>query len=538
MEFICRESTEIKRNSVNCVENCPDTDFLELRLDNQPEKVITLVDNTEEPLPGTDVLSYYRRCITDLPAALISEILNCLDPKELGIVSCVSTILHKVASEHHVWKKFYCERWGLPTTPTPPPSSEIPDEKSWRELFVERDFRSKTFLGRCSLDVLHGHIEAIRTVFLLPSAKLIFSSGYDCVVRMWDLEEGSSIAASSPLGCTIRAVTADKKLLAAGGTDGFIHFWKSVDGNPHLFDLRGSDSGFRVWEHEGPISSLALDMNRIYSGSWDMTVHVLDRSTFKCLHILKHTDWVYRVVPHDITIVSTCGSDVYVWDTITGNLMTVILDAHVGNVCALARSHGGNFIFTGGEDGAIHMFEITVNGNEAAVLLIAKWIPHSSTVHSLAFEFPWLVSAASDGKLALIDVRKLVRARASNNALEKRVSRIYQVKNRNSVVEPPQRMLHGHECNLFSVGIGADRIVCGGEEGNVRIWNFTRALEFAEKARSLRGIRLENRMRRRKLQLEMNGKGGRIDQCSVSAKKNSTNGVWHKQRRVNGKVKA
>ncbi|TKY57068.1 GDSL esterase/lipase [Spatholobus suberectus] len=68
----------------------------------------------QSSIPG-DVVFDCRLTITDLPPALISEILNCLDPKDLGVVSCVSTIFQRLASEHHAWKQFYCERWGLPT---------------------------------------------------------------------------------------------------------------------------------------------------------------------------------------------------------------------------------------------------------------------------------------------------------------------------------------------------------------------------------------------------------------------------------------
>ncbi|KAM7259627.1 hypothetical protein ACFE04_015368 [Oxalis oulophora] len=383
MEFECQEDIiQVSNNLVNCVDNNSEIDslhFLKLRLDSLPEKGVSPDDDDDdddiEPFPVAHVLSNYRRCITDLPAALISEILNCLAPKELGIVSCVSNILYRVASEHQVWKEFYSERWELPA----PLSSGIPDDKSWKDLFVERDFRSKTFLGRYNLDVLHGHTEP---------------------------------------------------------------------GNPHLFDLKGTDTEFRLWEHDGPITSLSLDLNRIYSGSWDMTVHVLDRTTFKCLQILRHSDWVYGLIPHDITIVSSSGSNVYVWDINTGTLMNIIHDAHVGNIYALARSHGGDFIFTGGEDGEIHMYEISEDG----VMLIAKWAPHSGPVNSLAFEFPWLVSASNDGKLALMDVRKLIRA--SRRALRKRVSSVDH-RNRNSA-EPPQRMLHGYESmNGFLDGLVA-----------------------------------------------------------------------------------
>lgn len=492
-------------------------------------------------LPCSDALSNYCRSITDLPPALISEILNCLDPKELGIVSCVSTILQRLASEHRVWKDFYCERWELPVAPAGPLEAGFSDEKSWKELFVERDFRSRTFLGRYNIDILYGHTEAVRTVFLLPSAKLIFTSGYDSVVRMWDMEEGMLIASSQPLGCTIRAVAADTKLMVAGGTEGFIHLWRAVEGLPFLFDLRGCENRnteFRIWEHGGPITSLALDLTKIYSGSWDMTVRIWDRSSLKCVKVLRHSDWVWDLVPHDTTVASTSGSDVYFWDTNSGNLEAVIRGAHVGNTYSLARSHAGDFLFTGGEDGAIHMFEVTRDCREITLVLVATWMPHSGPVHSLAFEFPWLVSASSDGKLALIDVRKLLKT--SRRSSGKKVSRANHI-SQNSV-EPPQRMLHGFRCNLFSVDVGADRIVCGGEEGAVRIWNFSQALETERRVRALRGIRLENRMRRRRLQVEMNTKSTRADQCSVAAKKNpingNRNGFWQHKRGMSSKLSA
>ncbi|CAN1251508.1 F-box/WD-40 repeat-containing protein At5g21040 [Linum perenne] len=496
-------------------------------------EIISSVLVKELPGGDDDVL---RRSITDLPPALISEILNCLDPKELGVVSCVSTVLNRLAADNPVWKEVYCERWGHPLTPSLA-GVGISDDKSWKELFVEREFRSRTFLGRYSIDVLYGHKEAVRTVFLLASAKLIFTSGYDSVVQMWDMETGLKIASSRPLGCTIRAVAADTKLLVAGGTDGFIQGWKAVDGYPHLFDIKGLEEPaamFRLWEHVGPITSLALDPMRIYSGSWDMAVRIWDRSSLTCVKVLSHGDWVWSIVPHGTTVASSSGSDVYIWDTLRGTLLNVIAQAHIGNVYALARSHTGEFLFTGGEDGSIHMFEISDNDT----LKIASWIAHSGPVYSLAFEFPWLVSSSGDGKMALIDVRKLLRS--AKCAPVKCSSKVRKMENK--LVEPPQRMLHGFGPDLFAVDIGADRIVCGGEEGVVRIWNFSEALETERRVRALRGVRIENRMRRRKLQSEMGNKSGRSGQCSVAANKNSMKAdrevVWHSKRGVSGKLKA
>ncbi|XP_043722569.1 F-box/WD-40 repeat-containing protein At5g21040 [Telopea speciosissima] len=501
-----------------------------------PTKGIAFSGSLKLPL-SDGTASNGLRNITDLPPALLSEILHCLDAKELGIVSCVSTFLYQLASNHYGWKELYCERWGLPLGSA---CSGFPDEKSWKELFVEREYRSKTFMGRYSIDVLYGHTEAVRAVFLLTSANLIFTGGYDSIIRMWDMEEGLSIASSRPLGCTIRAVAADTKLLVAGGTDGFLQCWRALEGLPHLFDITGSqnhNSEFRLWEHEGPVTCLALDPMRIYSGSWDMTVRVWDRSLLKCVKVLRHGDWVWSLVPRGSNIASTAGRDVYIWDIDGGDQLTIIQSVHAGNTSALARSNMGDLLFTGGDDGAIHMFEIKSHCMDTNATKVATWIPHSGPVHSLTFEFPWLVSASSDGKLSLIDVRKLLKA--SKRSWSGNPRKI----NRPAVesVEAPQRMLHGFGCNLFSVDIGADRIVCGGDEGVVRVWNFSQALEIEQRVRALKGIRLENRMRRRKIQTEMNTKGGRADQCSVAAKKNQINGdrrVWHTRRGVSGKLKA
>lgn len=45
--------------------------------------------------------------------ALLSEILNYLDPKDLGIVSCVSTAFYRLVSEHQAWKDFFLKKWGV-----------------------------------------------------------------------------------------------------------------------------------------------------------------------------------------------------------------------------------------------------------------------------------------------------------------------------------------------------------------------------------------------------------------------------------------
>lgn len=539
MAFECQEPTHLVPNNSIIASSHPSSDlscvsrpkFTNKTLKKQtlPKPIPSLPpkkSNNDDDDNDDSGGSTGRSSITDLPPALVSEILHFLDAKDLGIVSCVSTFLHNLASNHFVWKKFYFERWGPPSSPSP--DSEI----SWKELFVEREMKTNSFMGRYSLDILRGgyssgEVKAVRAVFLLQSAKLIFTAGYDSVVRMWDMEDGILISESRHLGCTIRAVAADDDILVAGG-DSFIQCWRAIEGNLHYFDIKGpvvnanANSEFRLWGHEGPVTCLALDSYRIFSGSWDMSIRVWDRTTLKCLKKFMHCDWVWALVQRGSTVASTAGSDAYIWDIGSGELVDVIHNAHVGIATSLARSYSGDLLFTGGEDGAIHMFKV---GNPTAdndIRMIATWKPHTVQVNSLAFEFPWLASASSDGRLSLINVRKLLQYPRFKQLVP-------------CAVEPPQRMFHGCEKALYTVAVGADRIVCGGDEGVVRVWNFSQALEAAKRAQALRALRAENRMRRRKVQIELNGKSGRPDQSMVSPKKNqmsgSRNGIWNGKQR-------
>ncbi|XP_057953734.1 F-box/WD-40 repeat-containing protein At5g21040-like [Malania oleifera] len=438
-------------------------------LEMNPKLGTTKISKTKLALTN-DVSSTRHRSITDLPRALILEILNYLDPKALGAFCCVSTILRRITSEHHIWKVCYCARWGFLEVSTFG-GSELTDGKTWKELFSERELKINAFKGEYNLEVLYGHTEIVRTVFLLPSANLIFSSGDDCTVCMWNMEDGSMVASSRPLGCVIHAVAADTKLLVAGTTHGFIHCWKAIKGFPFLFDLKGSQNQpieFRLWEHEGPITCVALDHTRIYSGSLDMTIRLWDRSMMKCISVLRHDDAVWMLIPRGSMVVSTSGDDVYLWDTTDGGRRTPVRVIYNLQTKALAVNHGGNFIFAGGEEEAIHVFEVR---DHYKTIPITTWYPHAGPVLSLAFEFPWLVAASTEGRLSLVDVRLLLRSKRSSMKRFLGVNEIGAGRG-----APREKTLYRMGGKVYSVDIKAAHIVCGGEDGLVRVCNFSQGL--------------------------------------------------------------
>lgn len=73
--------------------------------------------------------------------------------------------------------------------------------------------------------------------------------------------------------------------------------------------------------------------------------------------------------------------------------------------------------------------------------------------------------------------------------------------------------------------------MCGGDEGMVRIWNFSEALEIERRVQALRSARLKTRMRRRKTPSKL---VAWADTCVITAE---TNQFDAKETRA-GKVKA
>lgn len=464
------------------------------------------------------------RChFLELPPALILEIFQHLDARALCLLSCACVLFRRLASDSHGWKSFYCERWGLPASPTAGALSALL-EQSWRDLYMAREQRCKVLMGRFQMDMLHGHTAAVRCIRLLPAANLIITAGYDQVVRVWNLEEGLPLVCSRPLGETLRAIAVDMELLAVAGSDAVIRLWRAIPECSQLFDVAGIWGGSNskgaetcLYGHNGPITCLGLDAANIYSGSWDMSIRVWDRVTFRSVNQLLHHDWVWALVPRGRRILSTAGSHVYSWDIETGH-HRMRAGAHVGQAYAVQGSHSGDFVFTGGEDGAVRMFDDRLmsrqrrnaagsknSGTTGDSSALAVWMPQRGAIHSLAFEDPWLVAASADGSVAMMDVRQIMEKASgsgkrlpSSSVFRSRVnSSVSQVAVGKAGEETVQRFLvpGTHQC-LFSVDLGADRVVSGGDEMMVRIWDFSQAIEIERSIQASR--RRSQRSRRRK----------------------------------------
>lgn len=73
--------------------------------------------------------------------------------------------------------------------------------------------------------------------------------------------------------------------------------WRSEPGRAS-FDLRAAK---KLTQHTGPVSSVALSGNNIFSGSWDYSVRVWCRATLQQLALLSFPDWVDCLAPRYVT---------------------------------------------------------------------------------------------------------------------------------------------------------------------------------------------------------------------------------------------
>jgi WD40 repeat protein len=88
----------------------------------------------------------------------------------------------------------------------------------------------------------------------------------DRTVRLWDLRAGSPLATSRSHSGLVRCVAADEQLLVSGSSDGNLRAWAAQPRLPHLFDFSAGGGEALLRGHGGPVTSLSLDRDAVYSG--------------------------------------------------------------------------------------------------------------------------------------------------------------------------------------------------------------------------------------------------------------------------------
>ena len=188
------------------------------------------------------------------------------------------------------------------------------------------------------------HPGGATAVAFSPDGQMLFTAGYDGVVRQWGLPGGKRVSelkgATGPLWTL--DVSPDGSRLASAGEDHVIRIWTLAQPSVPLL-LRGHDRN--VWEVR-----FSPDGKQLASGSFDATARLWDAATGKQLRSLSgHQQAVVGLdFSPDGKMLATSGDDstIRLWRTADG---AAVRTTNVGNhTYKLDFSADGRWLVSGG----------------------------------------------------------------------------------------------------------------------------------------------------------------------------------------------
>jgi len=320
------------------------------------------------------------------------------------------------------------------------------------------------------------------------------------------------------------AFSPDGKTLAAGESNGKIHFWQVTDGK-QLLILEGhtswvvslafspdgrtlasgsSDCMVKLWdigtveclqtwrEHDGEVWSVVFspDGDLLASGSDDYTIRLWSVSTRECLRIFRgHTSCVLSVAfsPDGKTLAS--GSSDYTvkfWEVSTGECLRT-LEGHGDAVRSIDLSPDGQMLVSGSEDQMVKLWDAHTGE------CLRTFEEHTNRVFSVAFspQGNVIASGSHDHTVKLWEVSTRQRLRAfqthSNYVfavafspqgdLLASGSRDQTVRLTSVRTSQCLRTLQGYNNSILSIAFSPDSqtLASGSHDRTVRLWDVSTA---------------------------------------------------------------
>lgn len=465
-----------------------------------------------------------------LPSELALKILCYLDCQSLCNAAQVSTKWKQLADDDRVWR-YMCEQhidrkcpqcgWGLPLMavkklqeksnrkrrfseadeeleaakclPKPLWKCDVSAAKKlmrkkrpWKAVYserytVERHWRK----GFYSVKRFAGHSDGVLCC-QYDNNKLLMTGSYDTTIKIWDAENGNLIRTLTGHTMGIKSLIFDDQKLITGGLDATIKVWNWRTG-----ECISSYTGHR----EGVISVDFLD-KLIVSGSADKTIKVWHVDTRTCYTLRGHSDWVtcVKIHPKSRTLFSASDdSTVRLWDLETNKCITtyggVDNGGHTAQVqCVIPFTYTEKMVTDinteAGSSNNEDLKDEAADGNDsddenehADETEFEKFVKSRQSLPT------HLLTASLDNTIKLWDVRtgKCVRTqfghiegvwsiaadtfRIVSGAHDKSI-KIWDLQN--------GQCMHTftNSSSVSCVGLGDSRIVCGLENGEVKMYCF------------------------------------------------------------------
>ncbi len=229
-----------------------------------------------------------------------------------------------------------------------------------------------------------GHMGIIKGLIFTPDGKQLISGGEDKVIRVWDIESGTTVRTirgqigPGPEGKIYgMGLSPDGRLLAVAGWMGVFTGQKPnrEDEDAHKIRIIDFETGeiVRILKgHTNVVEDLKFspDGKRLITSSHDYSAIIWDVQTGRMIHRLTgHKDHVYAATFTLDGLRAVTASDdrtVKLWDARTGRLIAT-MTGHGNRVKTLAISPVDGFIVSGGDDGEIRVWD-EYDGRQLRVL--------------------------------------------------------------------------------------------------------------------------------------------------------------------------
>lgn len=246
------------------------------------------------------------------------------------------------------------------------------------------------------ITVLKGHQKAVNSLAFSPDDQTLASGSDDRTVKLWDINEATSIYTF--VGCSAEiqtvAISSDGNLLIAGGFDQRITAWTLK--NKALFSsFFGSVNSPN--SHNGAICQVAIEKNRrfIVSGGTDGKVRVWNGYTGELQRTLNEhsaTVWSVSISPNGEIIASgSADQTIKLWTK--GSIKSYCtLSGHLGEVTAIAISPDGKSVISGSTDGSLKIWDILTGELQQII------IGHHRTIFTIAISPNGEILASADAQ--------------------------------------------------------------------------------------------------------------------------------------------